>query len=113
MKILFFFMLLLLIVPITGIACTTETVPTACCFEPEQLMNSGSDNTQEYELLAGCCWRKVGGVWICSPDYCGHYPQPFDELVNTNDDTQEYKLFAGCCWRLVGGVWRCSPDYCG
>ena len=19
----------------------------------------------------GCCWRKVGGVWICSPDYCG------------------------------------------
>jgi hypothetical protein len=19
----------------------------------------------------GCCWRKVGGVWVCSPDFCG------------------------------------------
>ena len=19
----------------------------------------------------GCCWRLVGGVWKCSPDYCG------------------------------------------
>ncbi|GEM_PF-6506972 len=67
----------MLLSAIPALAMDTATIENESV-QPAYVFDSGSSENYFFEDWGtdfpspnGCCWRLMGGVWKCSPDFCG------------------------------------------